>query len=92
VAFSPVHPNLIFGGTYAGQVLMWDTRSNQLPVLKTPLSAGGHTYPIYSMQFVGSHNASNLVTASTDGTVCTWMGDLLTIPQVCLPRLSSDLR
>jgi dynein intermediate chain len=65
---------------------MWDTRSNQLPVLKTPLSAGGHTYPIYSMKFVGSHNAHNLVTASTDGTVCTWMGDMLTIPQVSRSR------
>lgn len=70
---------------------MWDTRANQLPVLKTPLSAGGHTYPIYSMQFVGSHNAHNLVTASTDGTVCTWMGDLLTIPQASRSRCRPSL-
>ncbi|CCM00365.1 uncharacterized protein FIBRA_02395 [Fibroporia radiculosa] len=50
VTFSPFHSNLIFGGTYSGQILLWDTRSKHLPVLKTPLSAAGHTHPVYAMQ------------------------------------------
>ena len=81
VLLSPFHPNLVIGGTYSGQILMWDTRARMLPVLKTPLSASGHTHPVYSMQLVGTQNAHNLVSASTDGTVCTWMLDMLAQPQ-----------
>ncbi|KAK8056291.1 dynein intermediate chain- cytosolic [Apiospora rasikravindrae] len=29
--FSPFHPNLIIGGTYSGQVLLWDTRAKSAP-------------------------------------------------------------
>ena len=82
VSFSPYHPTLIFGGSYSGQVLLWDTRAKHLPVLKTPLSATGHTYPIYGMKVVGTQNANNLITASTDGLVCSWLSDVLAQPQV----------
>jgi WD40 repeat protein len=82
VTFSPFHPNLIFGGTYSGQILLWDTRSKHLPVLKTPLSATGHTHPVYALRVVGTQNAHNLVTCSSDGTVCTWLVDMLAQPQV----------
>jgi len=30
--FSPFHPNLIIGGCYSGQVLLWDTRAKSSPV------------------------------------------------------------
>ncbi|KAI5828584.1 WD40-repeat-containing domain protein [Schizophyllum commune] len=82
--FSPFHSNLIFGGTYSGQILLWDTRSKHLPVLKTPLSAAGHTHPVYAMQMVGTQNAHNLITSSTDGTVCSWLVDMLAQPQETL--------
>ncbi|KAF7317958.1 WD-REPEATS-REGION domain-containing protein [Mycena kentingensis (nom. inval.)] len=85
VLFSPFHSNLIFGGTYSGQILLWDNRSKHLPVLKTPLSAAGHTHPVYAMQMVGTQNAHNLITSSTDGTVCSWLVDMLAQPQVDLP-------
>ena len=84
VAFSPFHSNLIFGGTYSGQILLWDTRAKHLPVLKTPLSAAGHTYPVYAMKMVGTQNAHNLITSSTDGMVCSWLADMLAQPQVRL--------
>ncbi|KAF8972644.1 cytoplasmic dynein intermediate chain [Flammula alnicola] len=84
VTFSPFHANLIFGGTYSGQILLWDTRSKHLPVLKTPLSAAGHTHPVYAMQMVGTQNAHNLITSSTDGTVCSWLVDMLAQPQETL--------
>lgn len=84
VTFSPFHSNLVFGGTYSGQILLWDTRSKHLPVLKTPLSAAGHTHPVYAMQMVGTQNAHNLITSSTDGTVCSWVVDMLAQPQVSL--------
>ena len=84
VIFSPFHSNLVFGGTYSGQILLWDTRSKHLPVLKTPLSAAGHTYPVYAMQMVGTQNAHNLITSSTDGMVCSWLVDMLAQPQETL--------
>ncbi|WWD19801.1 hypothetical protein CI109_104265 [Kwoniella shandongensis] len=85
VTFSPYHPTLIFGGSYSGQVLLWDTRAKHLPVLKTPLSATGHTYPIYGMRMVGTQNANNLISSSTDGLVCSWLTDMLAQPQEALP-------
>jgi dynein intermediate chain len=84
VLFSPFNPSLIIGGTYSGQILIWDTRARSLPVLKTPLSATGHTHPVYSLQMAGTQNAHNLVSASTDGLVCSWTLDMLARPQDAL--------
>lgn len=81
VKFSPYEPNLIFGTSYNGQVLSWDMRSGPQPVLKSPLTGGGHTHPVFSLQISGTRNANNLITSSTDGTVCTWTSDLLAKPQ-----------
>lgn len=83
--FSPFHPSLILGGSYSGQVLLWDTRSKSpLPVQKTPLtgaSTGGHTHPIYALSVVGTQNANNIISCSTDGVVCGWTVDMLSQPQ-----------
>ncbi|KAJ5825781.1 hypothetical protein N7474_002919 [Penicillium riverlandense] len=83
--FSPFHPNLIVGGSYSGQVLLWDTRSSRAgggaPVQKTPLTGSGHTHPVYSISIVGTQNAHNIITASTDGVVCGWTVDMLSQPQ-----------
>ncbi|TKY88926.1 hypothetical protein EX895_002167 [Sporisorium graminicola] len=89
VCFSPFHPNLVVGGTYSGQILIWDTRARSLPVLKTPLSAAGHTHPVYGLKIIGSANAHNLVSASTDGTICWWMLDMLARPQETLELVNT---
>ncbi|EST08840.1 WD40 repeat [Kalmanozyma brasiliensis GHG001] len=89
VCFSPFHPNLVVGGTYSGQILIWDTRARSLPVLKTPLSAAGHTHPVYGLKIIGSANAHNLVSASTDGTICWWMLDMLARPQETLELINT---
>lgn len=34
------------------------------------------------MQIVGTQNAHNLITSSTDGLVCSWLVDMLAQPQV----------
>ncbi|EJU03473.1 WD40 repeat-like protein [Dacryopinax primogenitus] len=83
VRFSPYQSNLIFGGTYSGEILLWDTRHGRhLPVLKTTRSSiGGHFYPVYNMQVVGTQNAHNLITADTDGKVNSWLVDMLAQPQ-----------
>ncbi|KAJ1958404.1 hypothetical protein GGI12_004744 [Dipsacomyces acuminosporus] len=81
VSFSDFNPNIVVGSAYSGQILLWDTRAKAQPVLKTPLTAGGHTHPVYSLKVVGSTNAHQLITASTDGLVCSWQLDMLAQPQ-----------
>ena len=43
-AYAKFHPNVVVGGTYSGQIVLWDNRSNKrTPVQRTPLSAAAHT-------------------------------------------------
>ena len=82
VCFTRFHPNLIVGGTYSGQIVLWDTRSNKrTPVQRSPLSAAAHTHPIYCVQVVGTQNSHNLITISTDGRLCSWSLDMLSAAQ-----------
>ncbi|OLL21904.1 Cytoplasmic dynein 1 intermediate chain 2, partial [Neolecta irregularis DAH-3] len=83
-SFSPFHPNLVVGGAYSGQILLWDTRVKTNPVLKTPLGGGGHTHPVYGVMVVGTQNANNVISCSTDGVVCAWTVDMLAQPQELL--------
>uniref|UniRef100_A0A8C7J4I3 Uncharacterized protein n=1 Tax=Oncorhynchus kisutch TaxID=8019 RepID=A0A8C7J4I3_ONCKI len=60
-----------WGGTYSGQVVLWDNRSHRrTPVQRTLLSAAAHTHP-------GTQNANNLITVSTEGRMCSWSLDML---------------
>jgi dynein intermediate chain len=74
--FARFHPNLILGGTYSGQIVLWDNRHNKrTPVQRSPLSASAHTHPVYCAKVVGTQNAHNLITISTDGKgrgSCLW--------------------
>lgn len=81
VRFSSFEPNLIFGTSYNGQIVTWDMRSRGDPILSSPMNGNGHSHPVYSIEMTGTQNAHNLVTASTDGVVCTWTPDLLEKPQ-----------
>lgn len=79
-SFMEYAPQLIVGGTYSGQILLWDMRAKSMPVQCTPLSSTGHSHPIYSITTVGSQNAHNLMSASSDGLVCCWQLDMLSQP------------
>ncbi|XP_043921985.1 cytoplasmic dynein 1 intermediate chain 1-like [Protopterus annectens] len=82
VCFARFHPNLVVGGTYSGQIVLWDNRSHRrTPVQRTPLSAAAHTHPVYCVNVVGTQNAHNLITVSTDGKMCSWSLDMLSFPQ-----------
>ncbi|OQR82407.1 cytoplasmic dynein intermediate chain [Achlya hypogyna] len=78
--FNPYDRHVLLGGTYSGQVVLWDTRAKHTPVQKTTLSTHGHTHPIYSMSVVGSKAAFSLVSASTDGRMCVWNVNQLHAP------------
>jgi dynein intermediate chain len=86
--FSPFHPNLIVGGAYSGQVFLWDTRAKSAPVQKTPLTGAGHSHPVYSVDIVGTQNANNIISCSTDGVLCGWTVDMLAQPQELLSLTS----
>ena len=54
--FAKFHPNLVIGGTYCGQIVLWDNRSNKrTPIQRTPLSAAAHTVSINT----GGHHRSH---------------------------------
>lgn len=80
--FAKFHPSYLIGGTLSGQVILWDMRSNRrIPVQRSPLSAQAHTHPIYCVNVVGTENAHNLITISSDGKLCSWSLDMLSQPQ-----------
>ncbi|XP_034016358.1 cytoplasmic dynein 1 intermediate chain 1 isoform X7 [Thalassophryne amazonica] len=82
VGFARFHPNLVVGGTYSGQIVLWDNRSHRrTPIQRTPLSAAAHTHPVYCVNVVGTQNANNLISVSTDGRMCSWSLDMLSQPQ-----------
>ena len=63
VLASPFHPHLFVGGTFGGQVLLWDARQRGLPVQRTPwaFSSGGtHAAPVYALRIAGSAHAHHL--------------------------------
>lgn len=80
-AFFPhFHSTTIVGGTYSGQVMLWDTRAKSTPMQKSAISTLGHTHPIYCATVIGTQNANNLVTISTDGKMCVWSIENLVQP------------
>lgn len=80
--FAKFHPNLILGGTYSGQIVLWDNRvQKRTPVQRSPLSASAHTHPVYSLSMVGTQNAHNIISISSDGKLCSWSLDMLSMPQ-----------
>ena len=38
---------------------------------------------MYCVNVVGTQNAHNLISVSTDGKMCSWSLDMLSQPQVC---------
>ena len=78
--FARFSPWLIWGGTDAGQLVVWDMRAGRLPVQRTTLSIHGHTYPVHSLSVVGTEHAHSLVSASTDGRCCVWSMETLNEP------------
>lgn len=43
VSFAEFHPNLILGGTYSGQIVVWDNRtSKRTPINKSQVAVSTH--------------------------------------------------
>lgn len=88
---SKFHPNLVIGGTYSGSIVVWDTRTHKsTPVQRTPLTSSCHTHPVYCIDMVGTQNAHNLVSVSTDGKMCAWSMDMFAQPQESIDLMVGD--
>ena len=86
--FDPFSTNLVLGGSYSGQMVLWDMRAGHHPIQRSALSSDGHTHPVYCASIVGSTNNHEIVSMSTDGLLCTWNKNQLDKPleQVMLKR------
>jgi dynein intermediate chain len=49
--FSDFEPSIVIGGTYSGQIHIWDTRVKQTPILSSSI-ATGHSHPVYEINQV----------------------------------------
>lgn len=89
VSFSEYSPSLIAGGTYSGQVVLWDIRTSRrtpvsekrTPVQRSNINSSSHTHPVFCLNIAGTKNAHFLVSTSTDGKMCTWDLDALSTPR-----------
>lgn len=64
--------NHIIGGTYSGQIAMWDIRAKETPEFKSVINTKSHTNPIFGLEIIGTKNSHNIVSLSTDGRLCVW--------------------
>ena len=83
--FSPFSSNTIIAATYSGNILIYDTRrSSRSPALRTPPTGIGHSYPVYALDVIGTSQAHQIASVSTDGVMCIWSLDRLDRPQESL--------
>lgn len=79
--FNQYSNSVIVGGTYSGQIVLWDLRAKSIPVQRSGMASGGHAHPVYSLAIVGTQNSHNIVSVSNDGKLCVWSTNMLTTPQ-----------
>lgn len=89
--FCEFNPSLLLGGTYSGEVELWDLRAKSTPVQRSLLSSEGHTHPVFSMCVVGSANAHSAVSLSTDGKLCLWSLNNMSTPTESRPLTHGKL-
>ena len=72
--FHPFNPKLIIGGTKTGQILVWDTRGKQTPIMKTPLWNGQAktiSEEVNCLGVIGTSNSNHIIAVST-GQITKW--------------------
>lgn len=78
--FNQFDHNLVLGGLYSGRLVVWDLRAKSTPIQRTPMVAEAHSQPISTLQVIGSQNANNVVSLSSDGKICVWSTSMLSQP------------
>ena len=80
VAMHPSHPGLVCGGTYNGEVFLWNLSAEEEPeVSRSSVSDAGHCEPVVRVAWVaptgveaGDVSLSQIVSLAGDGKVLVW--------------------
>ena len=72
----------MIGSTQSGYIVEWDIKLKTTPKQKSTLAKDGHNYPIHSLAIVGTQNAHNIVSISTDSKLCLWHFGELSNPKI----------
>jgi len=80
VQFSKLNSNIIFGTGYNGKIFCWNLESeSNIPYLVSSANTMNHSYPVFALSQIHENNGT-LITASTDGKICTWSSSMLSKP------------
>ncbi|XP_058123038.1 cytoplasmic dynein 1 intermediate chain-like [Anopheles ziemanni] len=81
-SFVKFNANLILGGTYSGQIVLWDSREQRrTPIHCIQFNVNGHILPVVCVSLVGTQHSHNVISISSDGKLCKWSLDMLSKPQ-----------
>ncbi|XP_074543645.1 dynein axonemal intermediate chain 2-like [Halichoeres trimaculatus] len=85
--YNPKDPHTLVGGSYNGQIALWDTRRGGSPVEVSSVEQS-HRDPVYKIIWLQSKTGTDAFSASTDGQVLWW-----DVRRLCEPtdRLVLDL-
>lgn len=82
--------NLVIGGCYNGQILLWEMKtSTTLPMVRSNIAGRGHKHPIVNIfvNFIPTKDADNnsyeVFSVSSDGLICHWDIHKLSDPLEC---------
>ncbi|XP_056301764.1 WD repeat-containing protein 34 [Danio aesculapii] len=78
LCFHPVRPSVVAGGLYSGEVVVWDTsRSQDLILAQTGMSADTHREPVYQINWVplARRGDFSVLSAGSEGRVLLWTID-----------------
>lgn len=78
LSFHPSSPSLITGGLYSGEVVVWDTsRTQDLVLAQTGMSANIHREPVYQVGWVAGQRRGELsvLSACSGGRILLWNVD-----------------
>lgn len=80
VQFSKFQSNIIFATGYNGKVFSWNLElESNIPYLVSSANTMNHSYPVFALNQISENNGT-LITASTDGKICTWSTSMLSKP------------
>ncbi|KAL1763282.1 cytoplasmic dynein 1 intermediate chain 1, partial [Sigmodon hispidus] len=76
---APAHQHSFLLILFGSLALHQTSQSEALQMMS--LCSPCQTHPVYCVNVVGTQNAHNLITVSTDGKMCSWSLDMLSTPQ-----------
>ncbi|KAL0236187.1 hypothetical protein GEMRC1_002769 [Eukaryota sp. GEM-RC1] len=87
VEYNPKDVHMVAGGCYNGLVCCWDTRKAGHSVLSSGIESS-HRDPVYSVSWLQSKSACEVLSCSTDGRCLVWDVRKLTTPIEEIPIIS----